>query len=479
MSMPEDTDPTQKTHVYNSSWTNQSQPRPINPYLSNNPVQKDDQSESNFPKKLLKASALIFGIITMIFIFIVFILPVFIKSGGVTGSSDNVLVYWGVNEDEGVMNVIISDFERDNPNIKVSYAKQDPTDYRERLTTRVKNGTGPDIFTFHNSWYPMISDILSPLPSNIIDPQDLQKDYYPIAAEDLVKNGKVYGLPLEMDTLSLFVNTKIFSDGQESYPKTWQEFIDGSAKLTKRDENGRILTAGAAMGTYNNVDHAPDIISLLFVQNGVDLHNIQKSKTKTEDAIQFYKNFALVENSVWDSTLDKSLLAFSQGKVAMVFGYAKDFVSLKKQNPSIPIKVIPAPQLYAADKKNIGSYWVEGISAKSKNIEAAQAFINYLSRPDVLEKIYLEDSKTKGYGRPYPIKVLSSKIQDIDYSVFLTEANSAKSTPFVDATFDNGINDNLGNLLRDIISSDSFGQAATDKLFKDYSQILGKYSSGL
>lgn len=479
MSMPQDTDTAQKTHVYNSSWNNSSQPQPMHPFSNNNPIQKDDHLESNFPRKLLKVSGMIFVFITLIFAFLVFVLPVFINKGGVGGSSDNALVYWGINEDESVMNVVISDFEKDNPKIKINYTKQDPTDYRERLTTRVKNGTGPDIFTFHNSWYPMISDILSPLPFTIIDPQDLQKDYYPIVAEDLVRNGRVYGLPLEMDTLSLFVNTKIFSDGQASYPNTWQQFIDDSAKLTKRDQNGKILTAGAAMGTYDNIDHAPDIISLLFAQNGVDLHNIQKSNARVEDAIQFYKNFALLETNVWDATLDKSLLAFSQGRVAMVFGYARDFVSLKKQNPSIPIKVIPAPQLLGSNKKNIGSYWVDGISSKSKNIEAAQAFIDYLSRPDVLEKIYAEDSKIKNYGRPYPIKALSSKIQDTDYSVFLNEASFAKSTPFVDATFDNGINDSLSNVLKDMVSSDNLGGSSMDKFFQSYSQILGKYSIGL
>lgn len=480
MSMPEDTDPNLKTHVYNASWSNPAQPQPAaSSYLNNNQPHKEDQMESNFPKKLLKVSALIFGIITMIFVFLVFVLPVFNNKGGMVGSSDNTLTYWGISEEESAISAIISDFERENPNVKVNYIKQDPTDYRERLITRVKNGTGPDIFTFHNSWYQMISGILSPLPSSTLDPQDLRKDYYPIADEDLVKNGKVYGLPLEMDTLSLFVNTKIFSEGQVSYPKTWQEFIDGSAKLTKRDENGKILTAGAAMGTYDNIDHAPDIISLLFAQNGVDLHNIQKSKEKVADAMQFYKNFALVENSVWDSTLDKSLFAFSEGRVAMAFGYARDFVALKKQNPSLLFKVVPAPQLYAADKKNIGSYWAEGISSKSKNIDAAQTFIEYLSRPDVLEKIYIEDSKIKNYGRPYPIKALSSKIQDVDYSVFLNEAITARSTPFVDATFDNGVNDNLGNLLKDMISSNNFGEASADKFFQGYSQILGKYSSGL
>lgn len=476
--MPESIDSSKKTHVFNANWSGQASPRPVNPYLSTHDDSGEDHAQS-FPKKLFKISALIFCAITLIFVILASVNAIMNKNTNSSASGDNTLTYWGITHDESVMKDIISDFEKENNNIKVEYTKVDPQDYRERLTTRIKNGTGPDVFSFHNSWYSMISDILSPLPSGIFDKNDIQKDFYPIVEDDLVKNGKVYGLPLEIDTLALFVNTKIFSDGKLSYPNSWQQFKDDATALTKRDDQGRIVIAGAAMGTYDNIDHAPDIISLLFAQEGVDLQDIQKSKSKVEDAIQYYKLFSLVSNSVWDATLDKSLLAFSQGKVAMVFGYASDFVAIKKQNPSLAFKVVPAPQLLQSNKKNIGSYWVEGISSKSKKIDAAQKFIEYLSRPNVMEKIYQEESAVNGYGKPFPLKALGSKIQDVDYQVFLNQAPTAVSTPFVDATFDNGINDNLSNLLKNAISSDNFGKLELDKLFQGYSQVVGKYSTGL
>ena len=63
-------------------------------------------------------------------------------------------------------------------------------------------------------------------------------------------------------------------------------------------------------------------------QNGVDLDNPTEYKEEIAGAIKFYTNFALVENNVWDSLQDNTQLAFSQGKLAMFFGYSWDVLSI-------------------------------------------------------------------------------------------------------------------------------------------------------
>ena len=75
----------------------------------------------------------------------------------------------------------------------------------------------------------------------------------------------------------------------------------------------------------------------------------------------------MVENSVWDQTLDPSLSAFSQGKLAMYFGYSADYFAIKQANPNMSIKVVPVPQLLTDKRVNIASYFAEGVSSNSKN----------------------------------------------------------------------------------------------------------------
>lgn len=456
-----------------------------------NPVSPDspppvpvDHSSSRFPlKTLLKIALAVFTIVGILFIIFTLILPGFHK----TQKSGNVtLTYWGLWEDENVMNPVIADFEKENPSIKVKYEKQDLNDYREKLTTRIGNGSGPDIFRFHNSWYPMLANDLIPFPKETIGRQEFSDNYYKVAEQDLVKNGAIYGIPLEIDTLALFVNTQIFSSASSvlgspiSVPKTWQEFIDVSQKLTTRDENGKIDIAGGGIGTYENVDHAPDIISLLFAQNGVNLADITKSSTKISDALTFYTNFALIENNVWDATLDNSLTAFSKEKLAMFFGYSRDYFAIKSLNPDINFKIVPVPQLLNSNKANIASYWAEGVSVKSVNQKEALLFMKFLAKKETQEKLYSEESKTRLFVEPYGNKNLADKLRDTDFFTFVDQADTAVSSPFVDGTFDNGLNDKLNNYLRDSVNAmlgSGSEQSSVETLLKGYSRVIGQYGT--
>lgn len=442
-------------------------------FQDQNPTIQPAISTKSKRGRLIKLVAILFIIPIILFAISNIIFPQFNNSK----DKSVTLTYWGFREDSNTMAPIISDFEKENPNIKIVYSKQDPTDYREKLTTRIQNGTGPDIFKFHNTWYPMLSSELLPLPQETIEKKQFADSFYTVAQKDLIKNGAIYGIPLGMDTLVMYVNTKIFEDAE--VPTTWQEFIDVSTKLTKRDENGRIVTAGAALGTFENVTHAPDIISLLFAQNGVDINNLANYTEKISDALQFYTNFSLIETNVWDSTLDPSLSAFSQGKLAMFFGYYWDYFEIKKVNPNLTFKVMPVPQLLTSSKFNIASYWADGVSTKSQNQKEALLFMKFLAKKETAQKFHQEQSKVRTLAEPYGNKNLAEELKGTEAYVFVDQAKTAVSSPFVDNTRDNGLNDRLNSVLKETIT-DILGsgglEGATRTLLEGYSQVTGEYA---
>ncbi len=432
-------------------------------------------------KKLIKLGIGMFVVLT---IFLIIITLIFSKFSKPT-IEDVTLTYWGLGEDESVIRPVIDEFEKENPHIKIDYKKQDPIEYRERLTVRTQNGVGPDIFRYHNTWYPMLSDLLLPLPNEVIEKKEFENIYYDVAKGDLIKNGTIYGIPLQTDTLALFVNTQLFDQGSAEIgstipiPRTWQEFNDASTALTKREPDGSISQSGAAIGTFENVNHAPDIISLLFAQNGVDFSNLSNSKDQIADALRFYTAFASVRDNVWDSTQDNSLLAFSQGKVAMYFGYSSDFHAIKAQNPNIVMKVVPVPQLISDEKINIASYWVEGASSKSKHPKEALIFMNYLAKPQTQEKLFAQASKTRTFGEPYSNKNLADKLKNSEAFVFVDQSNTAISTPFVDGTNDNGLNSKLNNYLKEAVNAIFSGgseESSVSTFLQGYLRTRSEYS---
>ena len=218
------------------------------------------------------------------------------------------------------------------------------------------------------------------------------------------------------------------------------------------DEEGNIKTSGAALGTFENVTHAPDITSLLLIQNGVDVYNLS-SDQRLYDALSFYTSFAKEDQSIWNPTLENSLVAFSKGNLAMFFGYSWDYFTIKALNPDLSFGVIASPQLDSESPKNFASYWAEGISSESKNKKETFLFMKFLSSKSTQEKLFTEETKVRPFGEIYSDVGLAERLKDNkDAYVFLSQAPNAYSSYFVADTYDNGLNEKLNNYLKDAVN---------------------------
>jgi multiple sugar transport system substrate-binding protein len=446
----------------------------IQPAPPQNPAKPAGGNVVSLLKKFFKAGIGLVVVLVVIILFFTVVLPKLLGN-----SNDKVtLTYWGLWEDSNTMQSLISDFERQNPNITINYSMQDPKQYRERVLTRIANGNGPDIFRFHNTWYPMLSGVLLPLPTDTITPADFKKTFYPVMQNDLIKNGAIYGIPLEIDTLSLYVNTDLLKAAGVTAPTNWNDFINDARTLTVKDADGKIKTAGAALGTYDNITHAPDIMSLLFLQNGVDIAKMQDSSDRAANALNFYTSFTTDQNNVWDNTLDPSILAFSKGNLAMYFGYSWDYFTIKQDNPNLNFQMVPVPQL-PNQNINMASYWAEGASVKSKHQKEALLFMKFLAQKSTEENLYAQQAKTRAFGEPYARVDLGETLKTNPVlGTVVKEAASAQSAPFVDSTYDNGLNQELntylGNAINSVLNGNS-PQTAIGTLSNGITQVLQKY----
>lgn len=411
------------------------------------------------------------------FLFFGVVLPMF------SSNSDEkvTLTYWGLWEDPNVMQKAIDEFQKENPTITVKYEKQNIKDqYRKRLLTRIDNGNGPDIFQFHNSWVTQMQEVLTPLPTDVITPKQFQDAYFPVIANDVIKNGAIYGIPLQIETLALYTNTEMLQASSIDPPTNWEDFGKAARILTVKDEEGRIKTAGAALGTYDNITHAPDILSLLFTQNGANIYNLAKTATQSNDTLIYYvDDYATGESNVWDETLDPSLLAFAKGNLAMYFGYSWDMFALQAMNPQLQFQVSPVPHLALGRKITIASYWVEGVSQKSKHQKQAMLFMKFLAKKETLEKLYTEAAKTRQFGQLYPRPDLAETLKENKLLYpFLSQANSAASSFFVSDTYDDGLNQKantyLGKAIGGMLKNTS-AESALEELSAGISQVLQDY----
>lgn len=398
-------------------------------------------------------------------------------------SGSSAITWWGLWEDSSVVTPLIDTYEASHPNVKITYVRQSQQDYRERLTSSLAKKTGPDIFAFHNTWVPMFRNDLDSVPPGVMNPADFAKTFYPIASSDMTSGSSLDGIPLEYDALTLYINEDIFNKAGKTPPTTWDDFRSVAKELTVVDDQGVITQAGAAMGRTENVDHWPEILALLMLQNGVDLSN--PTGKNAEDALTFFTVFA-TEDGVWNATLPSSTQAFAAGKLAMYIGPSWRAFEIEQQNPNLKFKTVPIPQLPKDNPQQpdvtYATYWAQGVWSGSSKKAAAWDFLKFLSTQDSLTKLYQNEAKIRSFGEPYSRTDMANLLTSHPIlGSIITQAPGAQSWYLASRTFDGptGINSQMISYFADAVNAVSDGKSTPDKVLPTVAsgvqQVLAQY----
>lgn len=304
------------------------------------------------------------------------------------------LEIWGLFENEDPYRDIFQEYEKANPNISITYKKMAVDSYQKDLLDALASGQGPDIFLIHNNWVPSFGDKIYPAPSDIINEQKVRNDFVDVVADDFVFGGKIFALPLSVDSLGLYYNKDLFNEaGITSPPKTWDEFVADARRLTKFDEQSQIIQSGAAMGTSANINRSTDILGLLMLQNGTmmiddefrqasfDRYFVKGDENFSpgENALNFYTQFANRNSQsipyVWNQRMHYSIDAFSEGTLGMMFNYSWQMDVVESKAPKLNYAVASIPQFPNTKQVNYANYWGYTV-AKNKTPSQAEVDAN-------------------------------------------------------------------------------------------------------
>jgi len=443
--------------------------------ISPPPLSDEGMFESEGNKK--KYLFIILGIIGGLTIFFVIFGAIFNLLRGKSNEKIT-LEYWGLWEDENVMKTVIADYKRVKPNITVNYVPREHTDYRLKVVTRIKEGAGPDIFRFHNTWLPSIIDISAPLSPSVMSKEEYDKTFYEVIRNDLKVGDSYYGIALGIDGLVLVYNNSMFKQaGITSKPQTWDDLVKDADKLRVEDSQG-LVTAGIALGTANNIEHFSDILGWMLLQNGASIKNL--AAPEAVEVLSNYRQFAEPQLNMWNGQMPKDVNAFIQGKVGMIIVPSWHILNIKKANAELDVKVVPLPKLPGSSPIGLASYWVEGVSKASKHQEEAWEFLKFLSSKDVMTKLYQEQTKVRLFGVPYSrVDLRDTLIQNEYIGPVLEQAPYMKSMPVSARTFDQGLDDEIIGYLRNAVEATEKG-VSYEEAFKTasagVSQVLTKHN---
>lgn len=280
---------------------------------------------------------------------------------------------WGSASEMKILTPIISDFEKENPNIRIELIHI-PQDYFKKLHLLIASNLAPDVMFINNLNLPRYKNYLLDLSSYI-----KSTDYFYQSLNGLRVEDKLYAVPRDVSVLMIYYNKDIFKKYNVSYPdKSWSmdDLINKSKILTK---NGRY-----GISFDDDVYYA---IPYMHYYGGGILSESQEFIAKSEPSqkgINLYKGLAYkyhIAPTLSQRGSKTSAQMFLEGNLAMHLS-GRWLVPKYRQTANFDWDIVNFPHSSAPCDV---SGWA--ISKNSKNKDAALKFVMFLSSKQNIEKM--------------------------------------------------------------------------------------------
>jgi multiple sugar transport system substrate-binding protein len=191
-----------------------------------------------------------------------------ISGGAAKGTVTLTYALWDPHEQIGYQ-ASIDQFEKIHPNIKVNIENVPYGSYEQKITAEFITGGAPDLFWVNTPWLGtfvkdgILTNIAPQIKANHID----MSQYYPQLVALHSRNGAIYGLPKDWDTIAIYYNKNYFSKIGLQVPSdlSWSangtgSFVNflkqattdtsGHNALSPQFDPGKVATY--ALGVYND-----------------------------------------------------------------------------------------------------------------------------------------------------------------------------------------------------------------------------------
>lgn len=280
---------------------------------------------------------------------------------------------WGSVSEMKILEPIIKDFEKENPNIKIELLHI-PQDYYKKLHLLFASNLAPDVILINNLNLPVYANFLENIDNTIS-----KKEYYNQSINSLSTNGHLYAVPRDTSTLVIYYNKDIFNKNKVPYPRENWSLADlylTSKKLTSSSHWGisfepNIYYALPYMHYFNGG---------IYNNNGIYIGQTKNSKKGVEE----YKNFAYkYKIAPTVSNIGSKTVAqlFLDEQIAMHLS-GRWLVPKYREVAKFDWDVVNFPK-YAAPVDSTG--WA--IAKTSKHKHEAKQFILFLSKRENIIKM--------------------------------------------------------------------------------------------
>jgi multiple sugar transport system substrate-binding protein len=283
---------------------------------------------------------------------------------------------------------IVKDFEKSHPDIKVQMTVQPWDTIQQKLPSAWLTGQGPDIAAPSSdpnaiAQYVKTNSVMA-LTNTGSGKNDINTSKLaPGTVKEFTYDGKLYAIPANFATLSLYYNKKLFADaGIENPPTTVAEMATDAKKLTGNGVSGLVLADNQTIQMWPILQwlEGGDIVN----SKGCSVLQTATSQKGLSTWSDLVQNDKISPVGLTGAEADS---VFSAGKAAMEMNGPWAAPGYKSAGIDLGIAKIPV----GVDGKSVtlGSTAPLAISAKTKYPEQSKEFLAYWTSKSVQQKFSL------------------------------------------------------------------------------------------
>jgi raffinose/stachyose/melibiose transport system substrate-binding protein len=299
---------------------------------------------------------------------------------------DTKSIRWLIEEPEDAaalkaLKAHVADFEKES-GIKVRTSTLPLENMRTVLQTQLRSGEGPDVFNWGSG--PSFGGALAKagLLYDLTDAYaENNWEVYDFAKERVTVDGKVYGIPGELETIGLFYNKDVFDQLGLDPPQSLEE-LDAVCRAIR--DSGRVpMSVGDKEGWEGGHLLSMTLSSAIGSKGMEQLFNGERSWDSPEvvEALELWKRYdesRYLPRSPTSVNYDTSTSTFFSGDAAMI-PTGSWLVGEIDDNTDFPVGYIPFP---APDGRGIFTGGLGSgpfVSATTSKPEAAIEFLDFLA----------------------------------------------------------------------------------------------------
>jgi multiple sugar transport system substrate-binding protein len=293
------------------------------------------------------------------------------------------LSYWNgfTGGDGPFMTTMVAQFMKENPKITIKSNTVEWAQYYQRMPAAVTAGKGPDVGVMH------VDQLATNAARKTIVPVDdlatalqlTESDFTPEVWQAAIYQGARYGIPLDVHSLGMYMNTEAFTRARISEPPSDRESFEGAL------DDLRAVDFATPFWMPTRWPAHLMFLSLLW-QNGGQPYAPDGSRATYDSdagvaALSWMVDMIKRGYSPKSVAQDSQYVAFKNRKVPVTWDGIWQINDLKAGR--VPFRLMPVPQIGSqpAVWANSHHFYISRQSASDDNkMQAARIFIDWISR---------------------------------------------------------------------------------------------------